>query len=53
MLGVGVEIESKVFCTLKCIAVNNYKSHYKQCVSCNSFLLMMFAASKCDVNFAS
>lgn len=31
---------------LKSVAVNNCK----QCVSCNSFLLMAFAASKCDVN---
>lgn len=34
------------FYNLKSVAVNNYK----QRVSCNSFLLMAFAASMCDVN---
>lgn len=48
-----MEVERKVFYTLKYIAVNNYNNHYKQCVSCNSFLVIMFAASKCDVNIAS
>lgn len=48
----GREIASKVLYTLKCIAVHNYNSH-KQCVSCNSFLLIMFAASNCGVNIES
>lgn len=41
------EGELRAVCyNLESIAVNNYEQH----VSCNSFLLTAFAASKCDVN---
>lgn len=43
---IGVREDGEQSYHLRSIAVNNCK----QFVLCNSFLLMMFAASKCDVN---